>query len=197
MAHRTTTTYRKLDLDEERALVEKAKAGDEDALSTLIAHHYQAMYRLALKYTRDPHRAQEATQESCVQVLRYIGQFRSESRFGSWMSRIVINAVRLRHRREKRLVPVGDALEFDRPAPGPSPDRTAADRQILRMVDDFLREGRDGDYDLFVMRYVDDAAVREVADRAGISMPAVKTRVHRARKRLRDHAEAAHWHTGL
>lgn len=197
MAYRSSTPHRKLDLDEERALVEKAKGGDEAALETLLAHHYQAMYRLALKYTRDPHRAQEATQESCVQVLRYIGQFRSESRFGSWMSRIVINAARLRHRREKRLVPVGDALEFDRPAPGPTPDRTAADRQILRMVDDFLQDGRDGDYELFLMRYVDDAGVREVADKAGISMPAVKTRVHRARKKLRDHAEACRWHAGL
>lgn len=132
-----------------------------------------------------------------MQVLRHIAQFRSEARFGSWMARIVINAARLRHRREKRLVPVGDALEFDRPAPGPGPARTAADRQILHMVDDFLRDGRDGDYDLFVMRYVEEQAVRDVAEQAGISMPAVKTRVHRARKKLRDHAEASHWHTGL
>lgn len=129
-----------------------------------------------------------------MQVLRHIAQFRSEARFGSWMARIVINAARLRHRREKRLVPVGDALEFDRPAPGPSPDRTAADRQLLQMVDDFLRDGRDGDYDLFVMRYVDQEPVREVAREAGISMPAVKTRVHRARKKLRDHADALRWY---
>ncbi len=197
MATRSTTVHKKLSLEEERALVRRAKTGDQAALETLLARHYQAMFRLALKYTRDLHRAEEATQESCVQVMRHIAQFRSESRFGSWMARIVINAARLRHRREKRLVPVGDALEFDRPAPGPSPDRTVADRQILQMVDDFLRDGRDGDYELFVMRYVNQDPVREVADHAGISMPAVKTRVHRARKKLRDHADARNWQPGL
>lgn len=194
MATSPSSNQQKMTLSEERALVRRAKNGDGEALETLIARHYQAMFRLALKYTRDVHRAQEATQESCVQVLRHIAQFRSEARFGSWMARIVINAARLRHRREKRLVPVGDALEFDRPAPGPTPDRMAADRQILSMVDDFLRDGRDGDYDLFVMRYVNDEPVREVADEAGISMPAVKTRVHRARKKLRDHADELHWY---
>lgn len=183
----------KMGLTEERELVARAKEGDREALDELISAHYQAMYHLALKYTRDPHRAQEATQESCVQVLRHMNQFRSEARFGSWMARIVINSARLRHRRERRLVPVGDAMAFDQPCKSPAPDRTVADRQLLSLVDAFLRDGRDGDYQLFVKRYVHEDSVRRVARETGISMPAVKTRVHRARQKLRDHAEGAHW----
>ncbi|MCB9529867.1 MAG: sigma-70 family RNA polymerase sigma factor [bacterium] len=183
----------KMSLTEERELVSRAKDGDREALDELISAHYQAMYHLALKYTRDPHRAQEATQESCVQVLRHMEQFRSEARFGSWMARIVINSARLRHRRERRLVPVGDAMAFDQPCKSPTPDRTVADRQLLALVDNFLRDGRDGDYQLFIQRYVDQDSVRRVARESGISMPAVKTRVHRARQKLRDHADASNW----
>ena len=102
-----------IDVEQERALLAKARDGDKRAMERLIAAHYPAMYHLALRYTRDPERALDATQESCVQVIRHLGQFRSEARFSSWMARIVINSARLRYRSDKRLVPMADGVWMD------------------------------------------------------------------------------------
>lgn len=188
-----TSSRNTMSLSEERELVSRAQGGDQGALNTLLEAHYPAMYHLALKYTRDPDRARDATQESCVQVLRHLGQFRSEARFSSWMARIVINSARLRYRGEKRLVPVGDALAADRPARGPAPEQRVADKQLLDLVDRFLQDGRDGDYQLFVRRFIDGDSVKAISDDTGISVPAIKTRVHRARLRLKAQSESSRW----
>ena len=92
------------DSADESTLIEAAKAGDRDALGTLIASHYASMYYLALRYTGDEDHAHDVLQDTCVRVLRHIKQFRGESQFSSWMARIVINSARLRYRRNKRLV---------------------------------------------------------------------------------------------
>lgn len=182
-----------MSIEEERDLVERARAGDQAALNTLIEAHYPAMYHLALKYTRDPERARDATQESCVQVLRHLSQFRAEARFSSWMARIVINSARLRYRGEKRLVPVGDALSTERPSAEPAPDKRVGDKQLLDLVDCFLRDAREGDYQLFVRRFIDGDSVKSISDDTGISVPAIKTRVHRARQRLKSQSRDARW----
>lgn len=186
-----------LSIDEERELVALAREGDAQALNTLIEAHYPAMYHLALKYTRDPERAEDATQESCVQVLRHLSQFRAESRFSSWMARIVINSARLRYRGEKRLVPVGDALATERPSAEPEPEKRVADKQLLDLVDRFLQDTRDGDYQLFVRRFIDGESVKKISRETGISVPAIKTRVHRARQRLKTQSDEAQWGVAL
>lgn len=189
----STTSRAVLSVEDERALVAQAMAGDAQALNTLIEAHYPAMYHLALKYTRDPERAQDATQESCVQVLRHLSQFRAESRFSSWMARIVINSARLRYRGERRLVPVGDGSTIERASPDPEPEQRVADKQVLDLVDRFLQDTRDGDYQLFVRRFIDGESVKKISRETGISVPAIKTRVHRARLRLRTQCDDAQW----
>lgn len=128
-----------------------------------------------------------------MQVLRHLSQFRSEARFSSWMARIVINSARLRYRGEKRLVPVGDGLAAESPHKGPAPEKRVGDKQLLDLVDRFLRDSRDGDYQLFVRRFIDGESVKDISDDTGISVPAIKTRVHRARQRLKTQAEASQW----
>ncbi len=128
-----------IDIEQERALLAKAREGDKRAMERLIAAHYPAMYHLALRYTRDPERALDATQESCVQVIRHLGQFRSEARFSSWMARIVINSARLRYRSDKRLVPMADGVWMDSVAKTPNPEDMTAGRELLQQVDQVTR----------------------------------------------------------
>ena len=175
-----------IDVEQERALLCQAREGDRKAMERLISAHYPAMYHLALRYTRDPERALDATQDSCVQVVRHLAQFRSEARFSSWMARIVINSARLRYRSDKRLVPMPDGVWMETTAKTPSPEERTADRELLEQVDDLLRDGRDGDYNLFMKRFVDGDSIKIISDETGVSVPAIKTRVHRARNRLKD-----------
>ena len=179
------TTSEMLDVPTENALLVRAKAGDRSALSRLIRAHYSAMYHLALKYAHSRERAQDALQDSCVQVIRHIHNFRSESRFSSWMSQIVINSVRLGFRSDRRLVPVEIDHWNDKAVGAPTPEALTANRHYLTVVDDCLRGGRDGDYQLFFQRYVVGQSVSSISAETGVSVPAIKTRVHRARARLR------------
>ncbi len=181
-----TTVSEHLDLETERALLDKARRGDRSALSRLLQAHYAAMYRLALRYCQDHDRALDALQESCVQVIRHIDKFRSEARFSSWMGRIVINSVRLGFRTDRRLIPVEVNHWNEHAGGGPTPETVAADRHYLSVVDGFLRQGREGDHELFMQRYVDGRSVKAISLQTGASIPAIKTRVHRAREKLRE-----------
>ena len=109
-----------IDVEQERALLAQAREGDKLAMERLIAAHYPAMYHLALD-TPATLKALDATQDGCVQVMRHLGQFRSEARFSSWMARIVINSARLRYRADRRLVPTAETSWIEKAAPVPSP----------------------------------------------------------------------------
>jgi RNA polymerase sigma-70 factor (ECF subfamily) len=182
-----------LTLEEERHLVERAQSGSRAALNRLIEAHYQQMYHLALKITRDTVLAEDITQEACVQVLRRIDQFRAEARFNSWLSRIVLNTALLKHRREKRLVPTEDIYSPNAVSLEPLPDQVIMHRELLEKTDSFLGALRDGDRDLFVMRFVEGQSLQTISDETGLSLPALKSRFHRARQRLKDVAESCKW----
>jgi RNA polymerase sigma-70 factor (ECF subfamily) len=179
--------------EREQALVEQAQSGDRLAMETLLTRHYQQMYHLALKMTRDPVKAQDVTQESCMQVLRRIDQFRSESRFSSWLCRIVVNTALLRHRREKRLVPTAEIFSPLAASSDPEPEQLAADREVLIMTDEFLSALRDGDRELFLRRFVDGLSLQTISEETGLSLPALKSRFHRARLRLKEEMEKGDW----
>ncbi len=182
-----------LTLEEEQRLVARAQSGEVRALDRLLGAHYQQMYHLALKVTRDPVKAQDVTQEACVQVLRRIEQFRSEARFGSWLCRIVVNTALLKHRREKRLIPTPEIFSPLAAAKGPAPEKLAGDRELLQLTDRFLEGLRDGDRELFVRRFVDGLSLQSISDETGLSLPALKSRFHRARLRLKAESDRSRW----
>ena len=182
-----------LTLEEEQALVARAQSGQVRALDRLLGAHYQQMYHLALKVTRAPVKAQDVTQEACVQVLRRIDQFRSEARFGSWLCRIVVNTALLKHRREKRLIPTPEIFSPLAAAKEPAPEKLAGDRELLQLTDRFLTGLRDGDRELFVRRFVDGLSLQSISDETGLSLPALKSRFHRARLRLKAESDKSRW----
>ena len=188
-----THTHAPLSLAEETRLVSLAKTGDRRAMDRLLGAHYKKMFHLALKVTRDPHRAQDVTQEACVQVLRRIDQFRAESRFSAWLSRIVVNTALLRHRRDKRLVPTAEIFSPLAAAPEPGPDRLASDRQLVAKTEAFLGSLREGDRELFLRRFVDGQSLQSLSKETGLSLPALKSRFHRARLRIKDVQERMSW----
>lgn len=180
-------------VQEENDLVSRACDGDERAMEALLTKHYQQMYHLALKVTRDPVRAEDVTQESCVQVLRRINQFRGEARFGSWLSRIVVNTALLRHRRERRLVPTAEIYSPAAEASEPEPEQLVGDRELLHLTDEFLAELREGDRELFMRRFIDGLSLQSISDETGLSLPALKSRFHRARLRLKAACDKGAW----
>ena len=182
-----------LTIKQERILVAQAQSGSRKALDRLIETHYQQMYHLALKVTRDATWAEDVTQEACVQVLRRIQQFRSESRFSSWLSRIVVNTALLKHRREKRLVPTEDLFSAHATCTDATPDQISIHRELLDKTDRFLGQLRDGDRELFVKRFVEGLSLQNISEETGLSLPALKSRFHRARLRLKHVSSEEEW----
>ncbi|MEE2755584.1 MAG: RNA polymerase sigma factor [Myxococcota bacterium] len=174
------------------SIVEAAQAGDSRALEKLIGAHYPAMCRLALRYTNDPDLAKDAVQDACIQVMRYFPQLRDTSSFKSWMSRIVINCVRLHQRRNKRFVAFGDGIERTQEVCQQQPDEVVMTREELVIVDDFLKSAQNDERAIFLQLYVGGDAVATVSEKTGISVAALKTRVHRARRRLKKYMHTKH-----
>jgi RNA polymerase sigma-70 factor (ECF subfamily) len=175
-------TYRD---ETELQLIERSQAGDPSAVGILLERHYDLMYRVALKYTRNPAAGEDAVQTACVQVLRSIHQFRADARFSTWVSRIVVNSALMMHRKNKRLVFVGTEVNRGADDTHPTPESTVSLSEQFDGVESALRGSREGDYDLFVHRFIGGMSIARISEETGLSIGAIKTRFHRARHLLR------------
>ncbi len=186
-----------LTLEEEKALVMRAQAGDSDAANQLVEAHYKQIYFLSLKMTKKKEWAEDVAQDACLQILTRISQFRAESRFSSWVSTIVVNTALLKHRKEKRIVPKEEIFSPLMPSNEISADDMMINQELLQKTDDFLMHLRDGDQELFVKRFVEGMSLQSISDQTGLSLAALKSRFHRARLKLKGFAEEQGWITHL
>lgn len=176
-------------------LVRLAKAGDEAAFTELIERHQARVYNHALRLMGNSQDAEEVLQDTFLQVYRNLARFEERSRFSTWIYRIATNEALMRLRKASRKREV--FLEDSR---GPGGEwrgeevrdfaRSALDevmdREMLRVLQDVLSELPEEHRVVFTMRDIDGLSNSEVADVLEISVPAVKSRLHRSRLYLRD-----------
>lgn len=176
-------------------LVRRAKEGDEAAFNELIERHQARVYGHALRLMGNPQDAEEVLQDTFVQVFRNLGKFEGRSRFSTWVYRIATNEalMRLRKARRKREVFLEDNLGRDGEVLGSEVrdfTRSALEetegREILRLLQGLLGEMPEEHRVVFTMRDIDGLSNAEVAEVLDISVPAVKSRLHRSRLYLRD-----------
>lgn len=166
-------------------LVRAAQDGDPAALEDLIAGSYRAAYTLALRLMGNPDDAAEATQEAYIRMVKGLKRFREVGAFPTWMFKIVSNVCMTEmRRRSRRDVPVEfDVLE------GPSPqdvEEDAVGRVFWGELERAVRRLPDVYRTVVVLRDIYGLDGEETADILGITPGAVKVRLHRARRRLRD-----------
>lgn len=182
-----------METENENELAARAIGGDRRAMSHLLTRNYAHMYQIAMKVLRDPVKAEDVTQDACVQVLSQIHQFRGEAPFGAWLSRIVVNTALLRFRRDRYRTPAADLYSVTAADPDPWPERRASDRELLSLTERFLTTCRDGDTELFARRFLGGESLRTICDDTGLSLAALKSRFHRARVRLKDLHDREDW----
>ena len=180
--------------DADAELVRRALVRDPGAFRTIMQRHNRRMYRIARSVLRDSTEAEDAVQEAYVSAFTHLASYRGESSLSAWLARITMNEAlgRLRGRRstvdmaalEER--PKAEIIQFPLSTQDDDPERTMAQRQILQLVEqatDDLPE----DYRLvFVTRVIEGMSVEETSDVLGIKPETVKTRLHRARKLVRE-----------
>ena len=181
--------------DDDTALVLLAKAGDKEAFGILVDRHRPMALRIAGRMTANPDVARELAQEALLHAYLSLDRLRDATRFESWLYGIVLNVCRS-HRRAQRedhtsLEALTGGLRFEatslssgsfEPDPQEVVEADELHRTVLRAVSSLSPKSRAAT----LLFYYEQLTVREIAATLGISVAAVKGRLHKARNRLRD-----------
>jgi RNA polymerase sigma-70 factor (ECF subfamily) len=177
--------------DSDEELVRKAQSGDERAFGELVSRYETKVYSLALKMVRNPEDAEDVLQDTFLRAYRGIKLFRGHSTFSTWVYRITANSALMRLRKKQLpLVSIEDADEREAPVnivdwtPGPVDQLLNQEtrRVMQEAVDSLSPEFRQ----VFILRDVEELSNTEVAEILELSVAAVKSRLHRARLKVRD-----------
>jgi RNA polymerase sigma-70 factor (ECF subfamily) len=176
----------------ERTLVAQAQAGSEEAFTELVRRHSGQIYGLSLNMLRNREDAEDNVQNVLVKAFHNIGRFEGNSQFSTWLVRITINEalMKLRKRNSERISEYHDAnATEDEPRNFPEiedtrqdPEREYISKELTRKVFCGLNPSLQ---DTFILQKAEGWTNRELAEALGITVSTVKSRVFRARVRLR------------
>ncbi len=189
----------------ERELIRRVAAGDHGAFRSLVEPYQGRVFGLALRVLRDEDRARDAVQDAMLKVYRSIRRFEGRSSFYTWFYRMVLNTCIDLKRRDRSDREVeweeGRALEAEARAEGlagagvaPAPDdpEAAASRgELRRALARAIEELPEGARETLLLREVDGLSYAEIAEALDIPKGTVMSRLHYARRRLRDRLRAA------
>jgi RNA polymerase sigma-70 factor, ECF subfamily len=180
--------------DNEASLVAAAKAGDITAFESLVSRYERKIFRLAQHITQNNEDAEDVSQEAFLKAYEHLGEFQGNSRFYTWLVRIAVNQalMKLRKRRTKE-VSLDDDIETEENSMprdvedwGPSPEDRYSQEELAGILSQVIGELDPPFRTVFQLRDIDELSTEETADALGISVPAVKSRLLRARLKLRE-----------
>jgi len=164
-------------------LIEAAQAGDSTAFDCLVGRYQQQIYRLMVRACHHPDDAEEVAVEAFGRAYEKLQQFEGRSGFVSWLGRIATNlCFRRREKKELETVALDEANE---PSDKDSPERQAVRGEMHRIVRAAVASLPEPDQSVLRLRDIEELSGAETAARLKLSLPAVKARLHRARKALR------------
>jgi RNA polymerase sigma-70 factor (ECF subfamily) len=178
--------------DPDRELVARWRAGDEDAFAALIRRHERRVYRLLLRMLGSEAEAEDASQETFLNLYRHGQRFRGEALFSTFVYRIAANAALNRrrslgrgHAREGKLANL-QAVGLELPSAPPDPQRAVEAAEESRRVQDGLLQLAPKLRLPLVLYDVEGLPYPEIARLLDVPEGTVKSRIHRARERLRE-----------
>lgn len=176
------------------ALVDSFKAGDIAAFEEIVSRYEAKVMNLSLRFTRNQEDAEEVLQDVFTTVYRKIDGFRGQSAFSSWLYRIVVNAafMKLRKKKQNQAISMEDlapavkqyCIERD-DAAWPHSHNVAVTRELQEVLQKAIDRLPDQYRAVFVLRDVDGLSNQETGQILDLSIPAVKSRLHRSRIMLR------------
>lgn len=179
-------------------LVARLKRRDKKALEDMIQLHGAKMYGVALQFMRNENDAREVMQDALVSVWNKIGSFEGKSAFTSWLYRVTANAALMSLRKKKRRendVSLDTTANDDDDAPlpalrlsdkSPLPDNAALTGELGEQVRAAIDQLPEPYRVVILLRDVEELPMTEVMEATGLSEPALKSRLHRARLALRE-----------
>lgn len=178
----------------DKQLIEKFCKGSIDAYEELLERYEAKIYNMAMRFTRNQEDAEEVLQDVFTTLYQKLAGFEGKSAFSSWLYRIIVNAafMKLRKRRQNHTVAVDDlapamkqyCVEMETTA-GTRSDLLSINKEMRDTVEAAINKLPEQYRAVFVLRDVDGLSNQEVGEILDLSIPAVKSRLHRSRLMLR------------
>ena len=185
-------------------MIARAQAGDFDAFTTLVNANKNKIYALALKMTANAQDAEDIVQETFIKAIDNIEQFRGESSFGTWLYAIALNQARAHLTKQKQtdLKPIEEylptrsaddlhSLDSHNLFDWKDPHRLLEDEQLRAIIDAAIADLPVKYREAFLLRYIEELSIKEIAKIINESVASTKSRVLRARLALRDQISKA------
>lgn len=170
--------------ENEDRIIDGCRRGDRAAFHLLFELHKEKVYSIAFHFTGDEASARDILQQVFLKLFTIIDQYRNESRFTTWLYRVVANTCMDEHRKSKRFIPFGHEVEVNNMATKGSQE----DTYIRRQMEDSVRAAIN---DLspklrlpILLKYVEDLSYDEIASVLGCSKGTVASRLNRGHKAL-------------
>ena len=176
---------------EESKLVELAKSGDRQSLAQLVKNNEQTVYNFSFKICRDRDKAEHIMQETFFSMIKSLHQFDGNSKISTWLYRIVSNHCLMLARKDKSRTFVSidndDELYEDKYTADWSniPNHNIENTELKKILDVSIDKLSPEYRIVFLLRDVEGLSTEETAQLTELSVPAVKSRLHRARAFLR------------
>lgn len=175
---------------EEQNLIEQAKSGDTKAMASLVKAYEKTIYNFAFKICRHPDKAEDIMQETFLSMIKSLKQFDGKSKLSTWLYRIVVNHCLMEGRKKiHEFVSIDDdsglydnsfAADWDK-----IPDNSLENKELKSILDNSIEKLSPEYRAVFLLRDVEGLSTEETASITELSIPAVKSRLHRARAFLR------------
>ncbi len=180
---------------EELALVRAAKSGDISAFEQLVKRYDRNIFRLAQHITQNREDAEDVVQEAFLKAYTHLNGFQEQSKFYTWLVRIAVNEslMKLRRRRADKTVSLDQEIETEENSMPrevtdwrPNPEQVYKQAEMNQILAKTIGGLPGGFRAVFVLRDVEGLSTEETAEALQLSVPAVKSRLLRARLQLRE-----------
>ncbi|MFI5197110.1 MAG: RNA polymerase sigma factor [Thermoanaerobaculia bacterium] len=187
-------------MERESEILGRVVAGDVDAFEYFVITYQKRITRFVYTLLRDSADADGVAQDVFVKAFRALPEFKGQSAFETWLTRIAINAVRDHIRRRKPVVSFSE-LRSDEdedgpelpaaydPADGTSPERDLFSRDIRRRIADALVTLSPRQRSVFVMKHYEEKSIAEIVEATGLDEGTIKSHLFRAARKLRERLE--------
>ena len=176
-------------------LVERARGGDVGAFEKLVRQYDRQVFRIANHITQNREDAEDVVQDAFLKAYEKLDQFQGNSKFYTWLVRIAVNEslMRLRKRRTGKMVSIDEDVQTDEGSMprdladwSPDPESLYGQSEMGEILKKVIQGLPQGFRVVFVLRDVEGLSTEETAETLGLSVPAVKSRLLRARLQLRE-----------
>jgi RNA polymerase sigma-70 factor (ECF subfamily) len=182
-----------LEMCTDSELVALTQGGNPEAFDQMVLRYRTRIHRLARRLAENDEDAEDVLQEAFIRAYSAISTFKGESKFSTWLYRITVNLALMKKRARKSIFEyIDDPIETKRgevrrefPDNGPDPLRSLMDKECRDILERAILKLEPADRAVFVLRHVDGLSTTQASEALNLSVPALKSRLHRSRMALK------------